>query len=703
MYYNFILMPSKKHQSAIESNNAFMVKMEDLVKEIIIQNDIPYYRIESRMDHLQNDSGENTYLPVIRVITYFEDAVTRIAEIVSAEFDVETDYNKDKKKARPDNFANKQVQCLATLKPARQELIEYRRSGDKKFEVQICSMLQDAWAGIERELGYDNATFPEEMKRDFYRVGALLEMADLEFLKIRSQLSAKQNWINKVEEEAVQPVVDHVVSETEISEEDNTGSSINGEMQESSTVNGEGQQPALGMQYPYNPMMQQQYYPYQMPNGVPAPGQQWYHPQPMNGANGGAPGYPQMPMMGGYYPQYDPNMPFMPQQFMPQGYMQGQPYMPQQNTPAPAKNGTPSNGQAKTEPKVNGTAKAATVPDAPKQAEAAPKAEAMLAAETNKTEEKTATHIADVIAPVAAVAATVAATELPLVPDAVTDAAKTVANAANGVTLDTIDMNVDKPDTLALNINTIGHTNGTPGEALPDAINGIPVKLPAADENLIPTAITAVPVNEAPSSESVALNIDKVDTFNMNVNGMIERRTEIVTDNRDKSDENIPFYEREAKPAKSAIVDENAQMTDASLREYVSNSKLVKEVDSEVARRSGATLNSEVDVEGDVERLKFLKVYSLKQLHERIIDNKNDIIAFAEKWIGSDNGGSFDSGICLFYLEYLLVGKRNDPAFAVEYVLKFISDNDYSARFIIPTYNSISKQDKPIGAHLTLK
>ena len=168
-------------------------------------------------------------------------------------------------------------------------------------------------------------------------------------------------------------------------------------------------------------------------------------------------------------------------------------------------------------------------------------------------------------------------------------------------------------------------------------------------------------------------------------------------------DESIPFYEREPKPVKTNVLDENAQMTDATLKQYVANSKLVKEVDSEVARRAGATLNNDVDIEGDVERLKYLKVYSLKQLHERIQDNKNDIIAFAEKWIGKDNGGSFDSGICLFYLEYLLVGKKNDPAFAVEYVLKFISDNDYSARFIIPTYNSISKSDQPIASHLTLK
>ena len=135
------------------------------------------------------------------------------------------------------------------------------------------------------------------------------------------------------------------------------------------------------------------------------------------------------------------------------------------------------------------------------------------------------------------------------------------------------------------------------------------------------------------------------------------------------------------------------------------NSKLLKEIDMRMAERAGAKINSEIDIEGDVERLRFLKVFTLKQLHDRLSDNKNDIVAFAEKWIGKDNGGSFDSGISLFYLEYLLVGKKNDPAFAIEYVVKFISDNDYSARYIIPTYNSIRNSSDVSNnfSHLTLK
>ena len=132
-------------------------------------------------------------------------------------------------------------------------------------------------------------------------------------------------------------------------------------------------------------------------------------------------------------------------------------------------------------------------------------------------------------------------------------------------------------------------------------------------------------------------------------------------------------------------------------------SKLLKEIDRQIAERAGARINADIDIEGDVERLRFLKVYTLKQLHDRLKDNSNDVVLFAEKWIGKDNGGSFDSGISLFYLEYLLVGKKNDPAFAVEYVVKFISDNDYSARYIIPTYNSIRSTEAPNFSHLTLR
>ena len=186
-------MSSNKHQCTYDSSKAVLVKVEDLVREIVIQNDIPYHRIQASMQRYAQVGGEDIYLPVVRIVTYFEDSVSAITRVLCSEFDVAIEESAENKKIRIDNFSSKHVQYIVGLKPNRSELIEYKRTGTEKFEIQICSLLQNAWSGIEKELGFDRETVPEAAKRDFYRVGALLEMVDLELLKIRSLIGKKTN------------------------------------------------------------------------------------------------------------------------------------------------------------------------------------------------------------------------------------------------------------------------------------------------------------------------------------------------------------------------------------------------------------------------------------------------------------------------------------------------------------------------------
>jgi hypothetical protein len=290
--------------------------------------------------------------------------------------------------------------------------------------------------------------------------------------------------------------------------------------------------------------------------------------------------------------------------------------------------------------------------------------------------------------------------------------------------IESMDMNVDSFNSLAVSIGSIDNKQGAADDTMLDLLttpHHAPVATPVAPvappvavaptPEVVPTpapvaetpATTAA--NTPPPAEGVALNIDKIETFNMNVSGMIERTTEIIRETPAAAGADLKAT-AEATDKNEPLVDENTQMNEATLKEFVRTSSLVKDADLQIAERAGAKINEEVDIEGDVDRLRFLKVFTLKQLQDKLSDNKDEVIAFAEKWIGKDNGGSFDSGICLFYLEYLLVGKKNDPAFAVEYVLKFISDNDYSARYIIPTYNSVRQANGEVTsnfAHLTLK
>jgi len=137
------------------------------------------------------------------------------------------------------------------------------------------------------------------------------------------------------------------------------------------------------------------------------------------------------------------------------------------------------------------------------------------------------------------------------------------------------------------------------------------------------------------------------------------------------------------------IVALNAPVVDETLEKYVLNSRIVAEIDAEIAQRVHAAINADVDVEGDAGRLAFSNILTIGQLSEALVEKRKDVVAFAEKWIGNDTGGSFDKGICLFYLEYLLVGETNDLSRANEYVTRFISDNDYNARRIIQKYAEI--------------
>ncbi len=68
----------------------------------------------------------------------------------------------------------------------RLKLTEYSSYSNIKFEIQIRSILQHSWAEIEHDLGYKGEfEIPDIAKRTFYRLSALLEIADVEFVRLK--------------------------------------------------------------------------------------------------------------------------------------------------------------------------------------------------------------------------------------------------------------------------------------------------------------------------------------------------------------------------------------------------------------------------------------------------------------------------------------------------------------------------------------
>ena len=155
------------------------VKTRESMARKLSERNPPY----SHLDEITDVIG-------IRIITYFDDDVDLVASTIEANFDVDADNSVDKRSLlEPDRFGYLSVHYVATLSETRASLREWARFADRKFEIQIRSILQHAWAEIEHDLGYKSAiAVPGHLRRRFSRLAGLLEVADEEFTRIRDDL-----------------------------------------------------------------------------------------------------------------------------------------------------------------------------------------------------------------------------------------------------------------------------------------------------------------------------------------------------------------------------------------------------------------------------------------------------------------------------------------------------------------------------------
>jgi ppGpp synthetase/RelA/SpoT-type nucleotidyltranferase len=130
----------------------------------------------------------------LRIITFFPDEVDLVAGVIEAEFKIDPQNSVDKRALLdPDRFGYLSRHYVAELNGQRTTLLEHSRFSGAKFEIQIRSILQHAWAEIEHDLGYHTVgAVPAQIRRRFSRLAGLLEMADDEFQALREASQAYQ-------------------------------------------------------------------------------------------------------------------------------------------------------------------------------------------------------------------------------------------------------------------------------------------------------------------------------------------------------------------------------------------------------------------------------------------------------------------------------------------------------------------------------
>ena len=115
-----------------------------------------------------------------RIITFYTDDVDRIAAMAEQLFEIDWDNSVDKRKLHQlDSFGYNSLHYIC------------RMPGYKyRFELQLRTTLQHAWAAINHDTGYKSGIeIPREYMRRMNRLAGMLEMADDEFSRIRTEIT----------------------------------------------------------------------------------------------------------------------------------------------------------------------------------------------------------------------------------------------------------------------------------------------------------------------------------------------------------------------------------------------------------------------------------------------------------------------------------------------------------------------------------
>lgn len=144
----------------------------------------------------------------VRVITNYESDIEIAVNILKENFEViEITDKTSQLRQKGDAFGYKGIHLDLKLSSERAKLPEYLGIAHFQFEVQVRSLVQNAWSEIDHKLKYKRS-LSEELKRRVISLAALFEVADREFDAIKNETKAelqKQERIEFLDEEVLTP------------------------------------------------------------------------------------------------------------------------------------------------------------------------------------------------------------------------------------------------------------------------------------------------------------------------------------------------------------------------------------------------------------------------------------------------------------------------------------------------------------------
>ena len=193
-----------EYRSALPMMQRLRDVVVQLLKDALQQNGIEVTTVSARVKTEKSLQGklvlkggkyhtlsDVTDIVGVRVITFYTDDVDRIAALAEQLFDIDWQNSVDKRRLHQlDSFGYNSLHYICKVPARLFRDADFPGLNDIPFELQLRTTLQHAWAAINHDTGYKTGVeIPREYLRQMNRLAGMLELADDEFSRIRTEIS----------------------------------------------------------------------------------------------------------------------------------------------------------------------------------------------------------------------------------------------------------------------------------------------------------------------------------------------------------------------------------------------------------------------------------------------------------------------------------------------------------------------------------